>query len=142
MTKEELEEEAEDCAHNMLWWLKMPINEKNVKDGGYHILKSLEPRENRIKELEDALEYTRKLYGDELEKAYKEINDTNGTLRVAKELSNESLREKNQALRKQISEAKDIIFDLVVALRNIMPKMMSPLEEIERAEKFLEEEEG
>ena len=77
---------------------------------------------------------------EELEKAYKEINDTNGTLRVAKELSNESLREKNQALRKQIFEAKDIIFDLVVALRNIMPKMMSPLEEIERAEKFLEEE--
>lgn len=140
MTKEELEEEAENCAHNMLWWLKMPINEKNVKDGGYHILKLLEPRENRIKELEDALEYTRKLYGDELEKAYKEINDTNGTLQVAKELSNESLREKNQVLRKQISEAKDIIFDLVVALRNIMPKTMSPLEEIERAEKFLEEE--
>lgn len=31
-----------------------------------------ELRESRIKELEDALEYTRKLYGDELEKAYKE----------------------------------------------------------------------
>lgn len=74
MTKEELEKEAEDCAHNMLWWLKMPINEKNVKDGGYHILKLLEPRENRIKELEDALKHARKLYGDELEKAYKEID--------------------------------------------------------------------
>lgn len=69
-----------------------------------------------------------------------EINDTKETLQVAKELANESLREKNRALRGRISDAKDIIFDLVVALRNIVPNLSASSEEIKRAEKFLEEE--
>ena len=76
----------------------------------------------------------------ELEKAYKENNGTNGTLRVAKEMANESLREKNRALRKQLSEAKDILVDLVTAYRDKSIKPLALFEEVERAKKFLEEE--
>ena len=53
---------------------------------------------------------------------------------------NERLREKNRALRKQLSEAKDILFDLVAAYREKLIKPLALFEEIERAKKFLEEE--
>jgi hypothetical protein len=55
MTKEELKKEAEECMHNALYWLKLPISKENVEQGGSYILKLLEPREKRIAELEDKL---------------------------------------------------------------------------------------
>jgi predicted RNase H-like nuclease (RuvC/YqgF family) len=48
MTKEELENEAEVCMHNALFWLKLPISKENVEKGGSYILKLLEPREKQI----------------------------------------------------------------------------------------------
>lgn len=56
MTKEELKQEAEECMHNALFWLKLPISRENVEQGGSHILKLLEPREKRIAELEAQIE--------------------------------------------------------------------------------------
>jgi chromosome segregation ATPase len=55
MKKEELKKESEECMHNALYWLKLPISKENVEQGGSYILKLLEPREKRIAELEDKL---------------------------------------------------------------------------------------
>ena len=52
MTTEELKKEAEECMHNALFWLKLPISKENVEQGGSYILKLLEPREKHIAELE------------------------------------------------------------------------------------------
>ena len=51
-----LKEEAEHCVHEMLFWLHMPINEKNVKDGSFHILELLQPREEKISTLDALIE--------------------------------------------------------------------------------------
>ena len=50
MTKEELKQEAEDCMHDALFWLKLPISKENVGQGGSYILKLLEPREKQLQE--------------------------------------------------------------------------------------------
>ena len=56
---EELEKEAEECIHNILFWLNLPINKENIEKGGSYILKLLEPK---INDLAKAKEIIRKYY--------------------------------------------------------------------------------
>lgn len=53
MTKETLKQEAEECMHNILFWLNLSINKENIEKGGSYILKLLEPREKEISELRE-----------------------------------------------------------------------------------------
>ena len=62
MIKEELKQEVEEYMHEILFWLKLPINKENVEQGGSYILKLLEPREKRIEELEEQIEKMKNYY--------------------------------------------------------------------------------
>ena len=54
-TKEALKQEAEECVHDILFWLNLSINKENIEKGGSYILKLLEPREKQIEELKKGL---------------------------------------------------------------------------------------
>lgn len=102
MTKEELKQEAEECMHNALFWLKLPISRENVEQGGSHILKLLEPREKRIAELEKENTELK-----EQNRNYEQLID-NGSVTLVKE------RLKNY---KQLTKAKEHIKKLLDCLK-------------------------
>ena len=113
--KDKLKKEAEECMHNALFWLKLPVSKENVEQGGSYILKLLEPREKRIAELEDKLanaDY--QLEGRDLE--IKELEKENAELKDNFKIAKDNEYEYSSLLTK----AKEIILRLYNAGRDVL----------------------
>lgn len=124
---DELKKEAEECMHNALFWLKLPISKENVEQGGSYILKLLEPREKRIAELEkENAELKEKLKPENCLKSLAK----SGFVKFTCENGNE---------HKQLTKAKEIIRSLYSVIQDrIDYKGNIPLEdEMYRAKQFL-----
>jgi len=106
MTKEELKQEAEECMHNALFWLKLPISKENVEQGGSYILKLLEPREKRIAELEErCANYEMQL--SKMEKGTCDICKETEKDRKLEELEQENAKLKEKLGDKVMQKQKD-----------------------------------
>jgi hypothetical protein len=123
MTTDELKKEAEECMHNALYWLKLPISKENVEQGGSYILKLLEPREKRIEELIDLIHAERKRQEQcddihlrkiaELEAEVKEWKDKadlwckTANLKDHNIMINKELEKENAELKEELKKWKD-----------------------------------
>lgn len=116
MTEEKLDEEAKDCARSILFWLKMHIDAKNVEEGGYHILKLLKPREEKIKELEEEISNLL---------SCKDCPDNHGGYICDKEYNDKCLRQKIQYI-KELKEEITTLEKKNAELKSQIEKMKCP----------------
>lgn len=113
--EEELKKEAEECMHNILFWLNLSINKENIEKGGSYILKLLEPREKQIEELKKGL----------------------SVCNASNSFNKEQLTKAKEIMQKLIANAPDTYSGTNVELQQ--KKMFSFQDAINKAEQFLKE---
>lgn len=151
MTKE-FKKEAEECMHNILFWLNLPINKENIEKGCSYILRLLEPREKRIEELKkENTELVKNYqvsrlylegYDDAKKEAKKEISELKEQNIKDCENFNKTMKEIKEQWNKehyQLIKAKELLNDFLLIAK--VEHLKERYETVSEAEQFLKESE-